>query len=143
MEGDVEGDGVARRLRARDASADALGIELVEASAEHAVVRMAARPDMCNGYDLVHGGITFLLADTAMAFASCAGNETALATSAEVDWVAPARAGQVLTATARLRWSGGRTSLWDVTVDADGDVVAIMRGRTRTVGGAIVGSPKP
>jgi len=135
----MQGDGVARQLRARDASADALGIELVDASPDHAVVRMVARPDMCNGYQLVHGGITFTLADTAMAFASCGGNETALATSAEIDWVAPARAGQVLTAVARLRWSGGRTCLWDVTVDADGEVVAIMRGRTRTVGGPVVG----
>lgn len=138
MSGSMQGDGVARHLRARDASADALGIELVEASTEHAVVRMVARPDMCNGYELVHGGLTFTLADTAMAFASCGGNETALATSAEIDWVAPARAGQVLTATARRRWAGGRTSLWDVTVDADGEIVAIMRGRTRTVGGPVV-----
>ena len=45
----------------------------------------------------------------------------------------------LLTAVARLRWSGGRTSLWDITVDADGEVVAIMRGRTRTVGGPVVG----
>lgn len=128
---------MARQLRARDRSADALGIDLVEASIDHAVVRMVARPDMCNGYDIVHGGITFLLADTAMAFASCGGGEAALATSAEVDWVAPARAGQMLTATARRRWSGGRSSLWDVTVDADGEVVAIMHGRTRNVGGRV------
>lgn len=125
----------ARALHDRDPSADTFGIELLAASTSGATVRMAVRREHCNGFEILHGGMTFLLADSAMAFASNAAGETALASSADIDWLAPVRIGSVLTATATRRWAGGRSSLWDVTVtDDSGDTVAVMRGRTRTVG---------
>ncbi len=136
----MESDAAARAMHAKDASAAALGIELVEAGPLRAVARMTVRADMCNGFRILHGGMTFLLADSAMAFASNADNEMALASSAEIDWLAPVEIGQVLTATADQRWSSGRSTLWDIVitagvdVDDTGTVVALMRGRTRRVG---------
>ncbi len=100
---------------------------------------MAVRTDMCNGFGIVHGGMTFLLADTAMAFASNAENEVALASSAEIDWLAPVQDGDVLTATAERRWSSGRSTVWDISVtNASGELVAIFRGRTRKIGRAVI-----
>lgn len=131
-------------MHSMDASADLLGIELVEAGPHRAVARMTVRADMCNGFRILHGGMSFLLADSAMAFASNADNEMALASSAEIDWLAPVEIGQVLTATADQRWSSGRSTLWDVVVTAspdaesEGVVVALMRGRTRRVGRPVV-----
>ncbi len=135
-------------MHGMDASAEALGIELIEAGPHRAVVRMTVRPDMCNGFKILHGGMTFLLADSAMAFASNADNEMALASSAEIDWLATVKIGQVLTATAQQSWSSGRSSLWDIIVTAapdvdsanqtGGSVVALMRGRTRSVGRSVL-----
>ena len=105
---------------------------------------MHVRPEHCNGFEMLHGGMTFALADSAMAFASNARGETALASSATIDWLAPVRVGQVLTATAVRTWVGGRSALWDVTVStAPGDVVAVVRGRTRLVGSGAAGSGGP
>lgn len=104
------------------------------------VARMRVRADMCNGFGITHGGMTFLLADTAMAFASNADNEVALASSAEIDWLAPVHDGDVLTATADRRWSNGRSTVWDITVTSgSGATVAIARGRTRKVGRPVIG----
>jgi acyl-CoA thioesterase len=115
-----------------DPSAETYGIELVAADVDGAVVRMPIRADMCNGLGVVHGGMVFLLADSAMAFASNSEPGTALATSAEIDWLAPGRAGQTLTATATKRWSSKRSALWDVTLTTDDDkLIAVFRGRTR------------
>jgi acyl-CoA thioesterase len=102
---------VADALYARDACSQALGIEIVSVSDGSCVVRMGVRAEMCNGFGIVHGGMTFLLADTAMAFASNAENEVALASSAEIDWLAPVHHGDVLTATAERRWSSGRSTV--------------------------------
>jgi acyl-CoA thioesterase len=133
--GEVVADVFARELHRRDPSAATFGIELLDASPSGATVRMPVRREHCNGFDILHGGMTFLLADSAMAFASNARGETALASSAEIDWLAPVGIGTVLTATATQRWHGGRSALWDVTVTDDaGATVAVMRGRTRTVG---------
>jgi acyl-CoA thioesterase len=134
----------ARAMYERDATAEAFGIELLEASPERAVTRMQVRPDMCNGLAVIHGGMTFLIADSAMAFASNAENDAAFATSAEIDWIAPATAGQWLTAVAERRAGGGRSAVWDVTVsssatpDGEASPVALFRGRTRKIGRPVV-----
>ena len=124
----------------RDGTASAFGIELLEAGPTRAVTRMQVRGDMCNGLAVIHGGMTFLLADSAMAFASNSENEAAFATSAEIDWLAPGTVGQWLTAVAERRAGGGRSAVWDVTVSASDDPdgeptpIALFRGRTRKVG---------
>jgi len=103
---------------------------------------MGVRAEMCNGFGIVHGGMTFLLADTAMAFASNAENEVALASSAEIDWLAPVYDGDVLTATAERRWSSGRSTVWDIAItNASNEVIAIARGRTRNVGRPVIADP--
>lgn len=131
----MDPEAAARSLHAQDPSAAWLGIELVTASADRAEVRMLIRPEMCNGYEMIHGGMTFLLADSAMAFASNNTDEMALATNAEIDWLAPARPGQTLTAVAERAADAGRTSIWNIEISTDdGTRVAIFRGRTRRVG---------
>lgn len=124
----------------RDATAAAFGIELLDVGPTRAVTRMQVREDMCNGLAVIHGGMTFLVADSAMAFVSNSDEQNpAFATSAEIDWLAPARTGQWLTATAEQRSGGGRSAVWDVTVTAadelDGEptTIALFRGRTRQV----------
>ncbi len=99
---------------------------------------MAVRPEFCNGFGILHGGITFLLADSAMAFASNAENVVSLASSAAIDWLAPVASGAVLTAVAELRWTNGRTTMWDITVTNAGETVALFRGTTRKTGTAVV-----
>ena len=135
----MDPDAPARHLFDRDPTVATFGIELVAAHADGATVRMTVRPDMCNGYGMIHGGLTFLLADSAMAFASSGEGETALATSAGIDWFAPARVGDVLTATAR-RCGGGRKSVvWDIEVtNQDDEAIATFRGRTRKVGTKVI-----
>jgi phenylacetic acid degradation protein PaaD len=104
----------AEALFAGDRSAALFGMQLVAATPEGSVVRMAVTPDMTNGVGVVHGGVVFLLADSAIGFASNAAGDRAVTASAEIDWLAPVAPGDVLTATATRRWSGGRSSLWDV-----------------------------
>lgn len=111
-------------------------MEISEVDYGRAVVTMTVRDDMVNGLDICHGGLIFSLADSAMAFATNSYNSYAVATNAEIDWVAPARRGDVLTATATERHRVGRNAITDVVVaTTDGTVVAHFRGRTRQVKG--------
>jgi acyl-CoA thioesterase len=93
---------------------------------------------MCNGHRICHGGLIFTLADTAMAFASNSHDETAVATSASVEFVESAREGDRLRATAVERHRKGRNAIYDVSVDrVDGSVIALFRGHTLTIGGRV------
>jgi acyl-CoA thioesterase len=53
-----------------------------------------------------------------------------VAAECDIVFVAPARAGDVLTAEARLRSRFGRTGLYDIAVEAGGRLIAEFRGRS-------------
>ncbi len=117
-----------------DAASQALGITIEVERPGHATATMTVRPDMVNGLGVCHGGLLFTLADTAMAFASNAYGEATFAIHAEIDWLLPTREGQVVVAVASEIAKPGRTAVHDVAITADGELVAIFRGRTRSVG---------
>ena len=119
---------------ASDAASRMLGIELAGYGPGWARTRMTVRDDMVNGHGMCHGGLIFSLADTAFACACNSFGPVTVAASAEIVFVAPARAGDVLVAEAVLRTRFGRSGLYDVTVRRDGDVIAEFRGRSHQLG---------
>ncbi|MEU7317068.1 hydroxyphenylacetyl-CoA thioesterase PaaI [Streptomyces sp. NPDC007083] len=116
-----------------DRASSALGIELVEAGAGFATVRMRVTGDMVNGHGTAHGGHLFLLADTAFACACNSHGPVTVAAGADITFVAPAWEGDELLAVARERTRYGRSGLYDVTVLRGEQVVAEFRGRSRTI----------
>jgi acyl-CoA thioesterase len=121
-------------MMANDEASRALGIELIDQGEGRAVTRMTVRDDMVNGHAMAHGGLVFALADTAFACACNSFGPVTVAASAEIVFVAPARAGDVLLAEAVLRTRFGRSGLYDVTVRRGGEVVAEFRGRSHQLG---------
>lgn len=117
----------------RDAASNGLGIELIEACDGRATVRMRITPAMLNGHSVAHGGYVFLLADTAFACACNSRGPVTMSAGADICFLRPSRAGDLLEATATERATTGRSGIYDVTVTRDGDVVAEFRGRSRMV----------
>ena len=121
-------------MMARDEASRGLGIELVDHAEGRAVTRMTVRPDMLNGHAVAHGGLIFALADTAFACACNSYGPVTVAAAAEIVFVAPAYAGDVLTGgEAVVRTRFGRAGLYDVTIRRDGDVIAEFRGRSHQI----------
>jgi acyl-CoA thioesterase len=121
-----------RAMLARDHASAAMGMRLAEHGEGRAVVVMPIRQDMLNGFDCVHGGVKFALADTAFAIACNDDDSVTLAQGAEITYLKPVRLGQVLTATAARRAQAGRSGIYDVTVtDETGTPVAEFRGHSR------------
>jgi acyl-CoA thioesterase len=122
-------DPVAAMLAGDQASA-ALGIEVVEHGAGWARARMTIRPDMVNGLDRAHGGLIFALADTAFACACNSWGPVTVSAGADIAFLAPAHAGDVLVAEAQARARRGRSGVYDVTVRRGDEVIAEFRGRS-------------
>lgn len=132
-------EAAANAMWAADRASRALGMELVAVSPGRATVRMAVRADMCNGYQLCHGGMIFTLADSAFAVACNSHNTVTVANNCNVAFVSAAKAGDVLTAEAVERHRGGRSGTYDVTVsDQTGRLIAVFRGHSTQVKGAVV-----
>ena len=125
-------DAVARMLRDDVASA-ALGIEVVDCSPGTAMAHMPVRLDMVNGHGIAHGAFVFAVADTAFAAACNSHGPVTVAAAAEIAFVTPARAGDVVRAHAVERVRFGRSGIYDVTVRRGDDVVAEFRGTSRTL----------
>ncbi|UWP87603.1 hydroxyphenylacetyl-CoA thioesterase PaaI [Dactylosporangium fulvum] len=127
-------------MYAEDIASRSLGITIEGVGPGRATARMTVRDDMLNGHAIGHGGFVFLLADTAFAFACNTYDERTVAAGCDIEFLSPARSGDVLTATAVERIRRGRSGLYDVTVRRpDGEVVAELRGRSRAIGGALLG----
>ncbi|MFI2557269.1 hydroxyphenylacetyl-CoA thioesterase PaaI [Nocardia farcinica] len=124
----------ARQMFADDLASRALGIEIVALSPGHATATMTVSDRMVNGHGITHGGYVFLLADTTFALACNSHSRSAVAARADIRYLRPTRAGELLTATAVERAVFGRNGIYDVTVtDSAGRTVAEFRGDSRVI----------
>ena len=125
----------AAAMWAGDRASAWVGMEIVRVDEGTATLRLAIREDHCNGHGIGHGGVTFLLADSAFAFACNSRNVATVAQHNTISFLAPVRLGDVLIATAREVHLRGRSGLTDVTVtNQSGEVVAEFRGASRALG---------
>src|SRR5712691_12114431 len=102
---------VATAMYARDRASQSLGITIAAVGPGHAELTMTVRQDMLNGHAICHGGFVFALADSAFAFACNSYNLTTVASGCSIDFLAPAREGDVLTAIGQERNVSGRTGV--------------------------------
>ncbi|MFS2293338.1 MAG: hydroxyphenylacetyl-CoA thioesterase PaaI [Actinomadura sp.] len=140
---------VARRcaeaMHARDNVAQDLAMEITEIAPGRARLRMTVADSMVNGHGIAHGGYVFLLADSAFAYACNTHDAVTVAASADIVFVAPARTGDVLEASAVERTRYGRSGIYDVTVRrvADGAIIAEFRGGSRSRDQRVLEDPAP
>jgi acyl-CoA thioesterase len=124
---------------ANDRASKALGMQVLAVGPGTATLCMTVREDMLNGHDICHGGLVSTLADSAFAFACNAYNETTVASGFDVNLLAAARLGDMLTATAHEVSKAGRTGVYDIAVrNQRGEPVAAFRGRSYTLKGKLV-----
>jgi acyl-CoA thioesterase len=110
---------------------------------ERAVVSMEVLPDMVNALGVIHGGLAFALADTALAYLACAGDELHVTATAAVNFLAPAKLGELLTATATVAAREGRSTAIDVIVmGGGGRTIATCHGVSRKIGGTVTDALK-
>jgi acyl-CoA thioesterase len=143
MNAQAQAEAIGRELYARDSASQALGITLEGIGPGYACMKMTVRIDMVNGHDLAHGGLIFTLADSTFAFACNSHNHVTVAQGATIEFLAPGRLGDVLTAEGRERHSSGRTGVYDIAVtNQDGRTIALFRGKSFRLGTHILTPPQ-
>ena len=119
-----------------DRASQALGMQVRAVGPGTATVTMTVREDMLNGHDICHGGLVTMLADSAFAYACNAYNEVTVASGFDVNLIAAAHRGDVLTAVVAEVAKAGRTGVYDVSVSNQrGEPLAAFRGRSYTMKG--------
>jgi acyl-CoA thioesterase len=130
---------VAAAMWARDDASKGLGMRIVGVAPGRAELSMTVRADMLNGHAICHGGFIFTLADSAFAFACNSYNLNTVASGCGIDFMAPAREGDVLTAVAHERSVSGRTGVYDIEVkNQRNENVALFRGKSYRIKGHVI-----
>lgn len=130
---------VANAMWSRDNATNALGMEILAVGPGSATIAMPVRTEMLNGHHMCHGGYIFTLADSAFAYACNSYNQNTVASACHIDFLAPARLGDVLEAEAVERSAAGRTGVYDITVRVrGGKTVALFRGKSYRIQGEVI-----
>lgn len=113
-----------------------LGMEVLEVGPGRATLSMKVREDMLNGHATCHGGLIATLADSAFAFACNSYNELTVASGFSIDFTAPGRRDDCLTARCVEVSKAGRTGIYDTEItNQRGERIAVFRGRSHTMKG--------
>lgn len=93
-----------------------LGISILEVKEGYSKIQMKVRPEMINGFGIVHGGIAFSLADSAFAFACNNRNNLSVALDTSINFLKPVHVGDELVAEAKELHNGKSTGLYHISI---------------------------
>lgn len=117
------------RMMEKDWFSQWLGIERLDEGPGHCTLRMRVRREMLNGFAIAHGGISYSLADSALAFASNSHGRHAVSIETSISHVRPVHEGDVLTARAIEEHLSHKIGVYRVVVtNQDDQQVALFKG---------------
>lgn len=120
---------VVQHMIEKDEFSKWLGIEIVEIKPGYSKIKMNVRKEMLNGFGITHGGITFSLADSALAFASNNYGRVAVALETNLAFPKLVYEHDELIAEAIEQSKGNSVGVYNVTVtNQENSKVGIFRG---------------
>ena len=121
------------------ASKDTKGMQLVQCEPGRATMTMPVRALHLNGHQICHGGFIFTLADSTFAYACNSRNHNTVANGCSIEFLRPAKEGDVLTAVGQEQSLSGRHGIYDIRVsDQNGQTIALFRGKSTQIAGHVV-----
>lgn len=113
----------------KDTFSQWLGIEILEVSLGTCKLRTTVTDKMLNGHQTLHGGITYSIADSALAFASNSRGNRCVSIETSISHVRKCAADDTLTVDAIEVHRGRTIGIYDITVtNQDGKKVALFKG---------------
>ncbi|HQV51399.1 MAG TPA: hydroxyphenylacetyl-CoA thioesterase PaaI [Flavobacteriales bacterium] len=112
-----------------------LGIERINVAPGVCVLQMTVRYEMLNGFKIAHGGITYALADSCLAFASNSYGIQAVSVETSISHTKPVEEGDRLSAVATEKSRTSRIAIYHINVtDQNNTLVALFKGTVYRTG---------
>ena len=129
MSDDKKSNAIVAKMMETDAFSRWLGINVVEVKEGYCELSMKVRSEMCNGFGITHGGITFSFADSALAFASNGYGRKSVALECSISFPAAVKVEDELTATATEISLSYKIGIYNIEVrNQNNDLVASFKG---------------
>ena len=112
-----------------DAFSAWLGVELAEISTGICELTMITRAEMLNGFKILHGGISYSLADSALAFAANSLGKHSLSVDTSIAHHVKVSENEKIRATARPLFLGKKVSTFEVLIsNCSDELIASFKG---------------
>lgn len=122
-------DQIVNQMFQQDGFSQWLGISVDQLDAGSSKLTMVIKDEMLNGFGVAHGGITYSLADSALAFASNTRGQHALSIETSISHTRAVRTGDLLTAVAKEEHLSSRLGIYSIEVtNQNEEVVALFKG---------------
>lgn len=112
-----------------DAYSKVLGMHVTFLEAGNCVLQMKVLEHMVNGFNIAHGGITYALADSAMAFASNAHGMQCVSIETAISHIKKVKVGDGLIASCKELTRNRKVGIYEVNVtNQSNEIVAHFKG---------------
>ena len=112
-----------------DAFSKWLGIEVIKVSEGFCKLEMIVRDEMTNGFNIAHGGISYSLADSALAFAANSDGVQSLSIETTISHTKKVMSGDRLTAETKEISKNEKNAVYNISITNQEDVeVAHFKG---------------
>lgn len=121
---------IVHKMMDGDAFSQWLGIEVMEISPGYCKLQMTIRDEMTNGFSIAHGGISYSLADSALAFAANSHGRHAVSVETSITHTKKVLSGTNLVATAKEVEKDEKTGIYTVCIENEKkETVANFKGK--------------
>jgi acyl-CoA thioesterase len=117
-------------MMATDYFSQWLGIKVLESGNGKSKLSMTVRKEMLNGFGIAHGGITYSLADSALAFSSNSHGKKSVSVETSISHTISVSEGDELIAEAKEEHCSNKIGIYTITITRRSDkaVVALFKG---------------
>ena len=120
---------IVNKMFDQDAFSQFLGIEIAAVSKGYCQLKMTVRKEMLNGFQIAHGGISYSLADTALAFAANTHGKKCISMETSISHTEGVHTGDILTATTEELSYTEKMGLYLITIsNQDNKDIAYFKG---------------
>ncbi len=116
-------------MLSKDAFSQWMGLEVMSVGAGTCRLKFVVKPEMLNGFGIIHGGAVFAASDSAFAFACNSHGRIAVALDVSITFTRAATVGDTLYVEALELHLGYKTSVYEIrTTNEAGELVALFKG---------------
>jgi len=132
---DLHPKNIVDKMYNNDAFSQWLGIVRIEDGAGISVLKMSVRKEMLNGFAILHGGISYSLADSALAFAANAHGVKSVSVETSISHIAACKEGDVLIARTEEMSLSHKIGVYHITItNQEHKTVALFKGTVYRTG---------
>ncbi len=120
---------IVETMMTKDFFSQWLGIIVLEIKDGQCKLQLTVRKDMLNGFGIAHGGITYCLADSALAFSSNSYGKQCVSIETSISHTSKVVEGDVLIAEAKELNRGNKIAVYEVNIhNQEGRNVGLFKG---------------